>query len=290
MGKGKASKGRGSAGEKGAEAFDAYYGERFGERWPSLKAALQGPSRSLPYQIGLLQPYYLDAASVIAARCLPVSGAERLLDLCAAPGGKTLVLASRMDGDASLISNERSQDRRERLRRVLDEHLPPQTRDRVSVAGKDGAIWSRMERNAFDSILLDAPCSSERHVLTSPSHLDRWSPARVRHLAQGEWALLSGAFLVLKEGGSLLYATCALSDEENDGVVARLFSKYRETASSLEIRFVPEAAQGLSSLEDELSSTAAAAERTRYGYRVLPDAASGAGPLYFALIGKNRLT
>jgi len=264
---------------RGAEAFDEYYADLYGERWPALKAALLAPNAPVPFDgSGILRaPYFMDAASVLAARSLPLGGAVRMLDLCAAPGGKTLVIASSMDREASLVSNERSADRRGRLRRVLDEHLPPELRARVSVAGRDGAAWSRIERDAYDRILLDAPCSSERHVLGSPPHLAAWSPARVRALAQGEWALLSGAFLVLAPGGRLLYATCALSPRENDEVVGRLLEKY---GSSAEIVADPPAS--FPDLPAPLIP-----EPTAFGFQVLPDESGGAGPLYFSQIRKK---
>lgn len=303
------------AARRGAAGFDAYYGAVFGERWPALREALLGPTRSIPYCLKLEAPYYLDVASALAAASLPLGGARRILDLCAAPGGKTLVLASLMDADAELLSNERSSERRARLHRVLDAHLGADLRGRVSVAGRDGATWSRLERDAYDRILLDAPCSSERHVLSSPSHLERWSPSRIRTLAQGEWALLSGAFLVLAEGGELLYATCALSDAENDDVVARLVAKYGDAVEILDpdlegasavLRGLPGRNAGESfptgTAEASVATGADAAavarapafegaalvERTAHGCRVLPDVADGAGPLYFARIRKRR--
>ena len=70
---------------------------------------------------GLLRPYYLDKASLLPARALRISGANRIIDLCAAPGGKGLVLALRMDPEATLTANDRSRARLQRLRRVLEE-------------------------------------------------------------------------------------------------------------------------------------------------------------------------
>jgi len=98
-----------------------------------------------------------------------------------------------MGADTTLVANELSSERKNRLIRVLDEFLEPTLRQRVKVTGFDAARWSRFEKGTFGAILLDAPCSSERHVLTSPKHLQEWSPARIRNLAFRQWALLSGA-------------------------------------------------------------------------------------------------
>ena len=126
-------------------------------------------------------------------------------------------------------------------------------------------IRSKYETSAYDGILLDVPCSSERHVLSSPPHLAAWSPARIKNLAYRQWALLSGAWLVLKPGGYLVYSTCALSPAENDDVVQKLFQKYDDA-----IRIESESL----------------GERTQWGVHILPDAAEGAGPIYYAILGK----
>lgn len=253
----------------GAEAFDARYARLFGERWPSLRAALLAPARQVAFAETLAAPYYLDAASVEAALALPPLDGDSegsILDMCAAPGGKTLVLASRFPAPTRITANELSRDRRARLLSVLEEHLGGESLARVSVTGRDAARWSRFETNAYDRVLLDAPCSSERHVLSSPAHLAEWSEARVRNLAVRQWSLLSGAFLVLKNGGYLVYATCALSPEENDGVVSRLARKYPNA------RVIDSPGIG---------------ERTEFGKHVLPDRADGAGPIYYALVAKE---
>lgn len=259
----------------GAEAFELYYGELFADRWPSLRAALLEPVKHFAWEEKLLKPYYLDAGSVSAALALPKPDSSKVLDMCAAPGGKSLVLAGLLDEGSTLTSNEFSRDRKNRLVSVLDQHLPPPLRARVSVTGYDASRWSRYEKGAYDRILLDAPCSSERHVLSSPSYLAEWSPARVKSLALRQWALLSGAWLVLAPGGALVYSTCALSPKENDEVVERLLDKYSD-AKVCGIEF-----------DERFRGMLPKAEKTRFGWHVLPDTSDGAGPLYYALVRKE---
>lgn len=191
-----------------------------------------------------------------------------ILDACAAPGGKSLVLASLMAPGSTLLCNELSSDRRRRLSDVLDAHLDGDLRRRVRVSGFDAAAaGGRLsERGRFSAVLLDAPCSSERHVLRDRKALDAWTPARIRFLAQRQWSLLSSAFLLLTPGGSLVYATCALSPEENDGPVRRLFKKYGDQVANDSVK----------------AEEVPAFERTEYGIHYLPDRSSGAGPLYVA--------
>jgi 16S rRNA (cytosine1407-C5)-methyltransferase len=176
-----------------------------------------------------------------------------------------------MGNETSLISNELSKERRRRLYAVLDEHLDRETRQRVKVTGFDAAqLGSRKnETQRYDAVLLDAPCSSERHVIQDNCALTKWTPARPRLLSQRQWALLSAAFLLLKEGGSLVYATCAISQIENDGVAARLFKKYRSQV----LLDPPDFTEG---------------EKTQYGRIIMPDQWDGMGPMYVARFRKQH--
>ena len=251
-------------------AFEEYYQKLWGSRWVKLRESLLLPAASIPYGEGLAKPYMMDRASILAAASLKLPDAGMILDACAAPGGKSLVLASRMGANVRLLSNELSAERRRRLVNALDEHLDDEKRRRVSVSGFDAAELGgrRSEWNRFDAILLDAPCSSERHVIRSAKALAEWSPARPRSLSRRQWALLSAAFLLLRQGGSLVYATCALTHDENDGSVSRLFSKY---SGAIELD-EPDFPEG---------------EKTEFGRLILPDSSGGMGPMYIARFRKR---
>jgi 16S rRNA (cytosine1407-C5)-methyltransferase len=251
--------------------FESYYQNIYGSRWPLLKESLLTPPASVAYGEGLTKPYILDRASALAAFSLKLPKSGIILDACAAPGGKSLVVASRMGKAAELLANELSAERRRRLVNVLDEHLDAEKRSRVKVSGFDAASLGgrKTEWGRFDAILLDAPCSSERHVLQNEKALEAWTAARPRFLSRRQWSLLSAAFLLLRPGASLVYATCAISDEENDAVVSRLFAKYGEEVIPDEPGF----AEG---------------EKTKYGRLILPDACQGMGPMYVAAFLKRE--
>ena len=273
----------------GEAAFEEYYSALFGERWPALKAALLKESEPKAFVACKDGPaYYLDAASVLAAISLPLCGARNILDMCAAPGGKSLVLASRMKAASCLRCNERSFDRFQRLRKVVADHLPQETQGRVKISCGDGALLCKKESLLYDAILLDAPCSSERHVLNDPKYLAEWSPARVKSLAMQQWALLSSAYRLLNEGGYLLYSTCALNQSENSQVAARLLKKFPEArAVPLEELL---AFQETGRKEAEAFFDVAALpkfEGQELGFSILPDAQGGAGPIYFCLFNKG---
>jgi len=279
---------------KGPEAFEAHYQQAFGARWQALKAALlvDNPKHILlsPFgerpnhltsddgihflnnifphselELDNFQAYYMDGASALPLEALELSSGDELLDLCAAPGGKSLYALFACGGDLSLTCNELSRNRRERLKRNLELYIPKKFHENIKVTGYDGSTWCLHEQEAYEKILLDAPCSSERHVLTSKTHLDQWSLKRVKRLAARQWALLASAYIVLKPGGLLVYSTCALLDEENDLIVEKLISKKGARVSELAFPW---------------------GEPTKYGWRVLPDTDQGLGPFYLALIQK----
>ena len=262
--------------KKSRISFEDFYEDIFTSRWPRLREALLQESRY--YQLstgssdGRAEPverapqqrdsYFLDEASYHTAMQLDPQPEDRVLDMCAAPGGKTLVLMHRFPR-IELTSNEWSGTRRERLRRVLQEHLREEQLQRVRITGFDARVWFRHEQSAYDRILLDVPCSSERHVLHSSAHLNKWSPARTKHLAIQAFTMLASALEVVKPGGLIIYSTCALSSLENDGVLEKLHKKRagRFELVPLHLPF---------------------GEHTRYGWQVLPDTAEGRGPMYAA--------
>ncbi|MBB5219764.1 16S rRNA C967 or C1407 C5-methylase (RsmB/RsmF family) [Treponema rectale] len=281
----------------GARGFDEYYKALYGERWPVLKEALFRENIYVELSWNR-ESYFMDPGSIVAAMCLPVDGAEKLLDLCAAPGGKTLVLAGIKNKECSLKSNERSAPRKARLDKVVESVLPEEVLPAVVTSHSDGALWCKRESEAYDSILLDAPCSSERHVLADSKYLNDWSPSRIRTLSMEQWSLMSSAWRLLRKEGFLLYGTCALSRDENDGVVAKLLKKFDDgEVCSLEYIsgiFARNVSVFSGTMKSELSENVSEylkkifslAVKTEYGFHIRPDCAEGAGPLYFSLIKK----
>ena len=271
----------------GADGFEEYYRELYGQRWDALKESFAGEGSAVEYHVtGAQESYFLDSASVLAALCLPLENTTDLLDLCAAPGGKTLVLASRMDGDAKLSSNERSPERKHRLSTVVENCLPPEISERVITSCSDGATWCTRQSECFDRILLDAPCSSERHVIADPKYLNTWSPSRIKTVTTEQWALLSSAYRLLKPEGILLYSTCALCPEENDGMIERLYKKFNKDGTAFTLL---EPAPDLSQVSAFAPAlTLPGFEKTKYGYMIMPDRQKGAGPIYFSIISKEK--
>ena len=270
----------------GEEGFNQYYSELYGERWNALKGSFVKENQAVEYHVpGAEKSYFLDSASVLAALCLPLNGAEDILDLCAAPGGKTLVLASRMGENCELSSNERSPERKHRLSVVTETCLPPDISSRVKTSCSDGAKWCTRQTECFDRILLDAPCSSERHVYLDPKYLKDWSLSRIKTVTTEQWALLSSAYRLLKPEGILLYSTCALCPEENDGMIERLVKKFNKDGTSFEFL---SPSPDVSEISDFVQINLPEWEKTKYGCQILPDVTDGAGPIFFSIIKKNK--
>jgi 16S rRNA C967 or C1407 C5-methylase (RsmB/RsmF family) len=247
-------------------AFLEHFSKLYGPRWPALHAALRGEAPKIERDcFSGFSRYTLDSASVRAALALKVQPLDQVLDLCAAPGGKTLVLLECLQGRGSLVANELSSDRRRRLRDVIATHVPKDLQSLVTVTGFDGNQFGLKKKAVFDRVLLDAPCSSERHMMEEDPDVPGWKESRTRQLAMRQYSLICSALLALKDGGTLVYSTCSISPLENDGVIERVLKKKGDRVS-----LEPETGD-LSDLEP-----------TRFGFQIFPDRAQGAGPIYIA--------
>jgi len=215
---------------------------------------------------GLLAGYILDPASVLAARLVAAPAHGRVLDLCAAPGGKSLILAERYAPAGELVLNDRSGLRRKRLLQVLKDYLPEGIRSRIRVHQRDGRLWGKRDPDAYDAILLDAPCSSEAHVLKDQSALEQWSASRSQRLSRDQLALLRSSISALRPRGQLVYCTCSLTPQENDAVIGELLDRDPRAQS--------------------IPTMLPIGEATRHGWHILPDT-TGYGPMFVAQLIKT---
>lgn len=216
----------------------------------------------------LRQYYVMDPASYICAQQLPIDTDDFVLDMCAAPGGKTLVLLEK-EKFGELWANEISQNRRFKLKQTIQDYVPSSLRAKTYIKGKDGIQYGMKYPKSFDKILIDAPCSSERHLLHNPALLKQWSEKRTKRLAARQYGLLCSALLALKPGGTLLYSTCSISPLENDLVIEKFLAK---KGDDVEI--------------DETLSEVDSFQRTLYGFQALPHL-NQIGPIYLARLRKK---
>ncbi|KAK7946723.1 uncharacterized protein PG986_011044 [Apiospora aurea] len=264
---------------------------------------------------GLMTHWNLDAASLLPVRLLNPDPGDKVLDLCAAPGGKSLALAQLLrpptcdDPDAPTLaggclhSNEMDGARNKRLAANLEAYLPPALfqRGEVKVLKLDGsdplAVMSLPQRaGGYDKVLLDAPCSSERHVLHAHARARQagkiademalWRSGQSKKMAKIQAALLMTALRAVKVGGRVVYATCSLSSEENDGVIEKGKELVQKDRKKLGIKWDVKVVRSNDAGEEEMLDSWA--ERTKHGWIVLPDHPSGGrwGPLFFAILEK----
>ncbi|KAJ3158137.1 hypothetical protein HDU86_003089 [Geranomyces michiganensis] len=165
---------------------------------------------------------------MLAPLCAGAQPGQRVLDMCAAPGGKSLMLCEAMRGVGSLVANEIDATRAARLKRNietagLNDVVHVNVGDGRKLTSKHPAVGGEL----FDAILVDAPCGGEGIIaMSEPASYKHWSPAWVHKHAQLQAGLLDTAHELLNPGGILTYSTCTLSVEENELVVQGFLDRF----------------------------------------------------------------
>lgn len=169
--------------------------------------------------------YVQNLSSMIPPIILDPQPGERILDLTAAPGSKTLQIACMVNQDAEIAAVEVVKNRFFKLRDNLDS----QGASRVRTYLKDGrSVWKNRPEY-FDRVLLDAPCSSEgRFHVSEPESYAYWSPRKVKEMARKQKRLIYSAVHSLRPGGVLVYSTCSFSPEENEAIIAGVLKRFPE--------------------------------------------------------------
>ena len=181
-------------------------------------------ARAGAHVLHALGAYYIQEASAMAVgEMLEPQPGERVLDLCAAPGGKSTHLASLMQTKGLLVSNEIVAARA----RVLAENL-----ERLGLPGvvmnEDPARLAAAWGTYFDRVLVDAPCSGEGMFRKNPDATREWSEAGVLACSRRQTEILESAAQLLKPGGTMVYSTCTFSVEENEGVIEKFLEQHPE--------------------------------------------------------------
>lgn len=174
------------------------------------------------YAAGLF--YLQEPSAMTPAGFLPVEKGDRVLDLCAAPGGKSTQLAAKLAGTGLLVSNDNSKTRARALLRNLELFG---TRNAVVTCAEPADLEIRF-RGFFDKILVDAPCSGEGMFRKSQDAVQTWSQGKVRNCAATQQTILKSAVAMLRPGGLLMYSTCTFSPEEDEGTISWLLEQYPE--------------------------------------------------------------
>lgn len=237
-------------------------------------------------QLKVLDHYAMDGASLLPVLALDVIPGDRVLDMCAAPGGKSLlVLQTLLPG--LLVSNDVSEGRVKRIRNILKQYVPrgmSSVENMTVVTQKNGCIFGKTEE--YDKVLVDVPCLTDRHSLMEDDNsIFKTSRTKERlKLPEIQSQLLVSALQAVRPGGTVVYSTCTLSPLQNDGVVHLALSRiWQETTIECSIVDMSQAVQPLSFLYRFGSSLG-----LRYGQVVLPSLLTNFGPMYFAKIKRIR--
>lgn len=167
----------------------------------------------------LLGYYYVqEVCSMMSVLALNPQPYEKVLDLCASPGSKTTQIAAKMQNQGTLIANDLKMNRIS----ILASNLEKAGVMNEIVTRNDAiALCARLSKNniKFDRILLDAPCSGEGTLRSSPKTLLMWNEKVVNNLSRQQKKLLAFALKCLKKGGTLVYSTCTHAPEEDESVI-----------------------------------------------------------------------
>nr|XP_009673535.1 PREDICTED: putative methyltransferase NSUN3 [Struthio camelus australis] len=189
----------------------------------SLKCYISRTPRRFPaqkHQIGKLKEYYLlNAASLLPVLALEVKDGEDVLDVCAAPGGKSVAILQ-CANPGQFHCNEYDGLRSRWLEQTLESFIPDSLINSITVSKLDGRQIGDLNPELFDKVLVDAPCSNDRSWLFS-SDIQQATLRLIqrKELSSLQLQLLRSAVKALRPGGSLVYSTCTLSKAENSDVI-----------------------------------------------------------------------
>ncbi|WP_423767523.1 16S rRNA (cytosine(1407)-C(5))-methyltransferase RsmF [Enterobacter roggenkampii] len=175
--------------------------------------------------------YIQEASSMLPVAALFADGnsPERVMDVAAAPGSKTTQIAARMGNRGAILANEFSASRV----KVLHANISRCGIHNVALTHFDGRVFGAALPEAFDAILLDAPCSGEGVVRKDPDALKNWSVESNLEIAATQRELIESAFHALRPGGTLVYSTCTLNRDENEDVCLWLKAQYPDAVEFL---------------------------------------------------------
>lgn len=165
--------------------------------------------------------YFQEPSAMCVAEMLPLENGDFVLDLCAAPGGKTTQLAAR-NKNIALISNEIVQKRA----KVLSENVERLGFSNVIVTNESPEQLENHFPGFFDKIVIDAPCSGEGMFKKEPAAIEAWSAEHVSACANRQRKIIDSALKMLRRGGAIVYSTCTFAEEENEENIDYIINNY----------------------------------------------------------------
>ncbi len=183
--------------------------------------------------------YIQSLSSMLPVSSLAPQKGEHILDLCAAPGSKTLQIASLTNNAASVVAVDNNKTRFYRLQALLNSY----DARNISFICANGALLYKTHpayQGYFDRVLLDAPCSNEGNItFTDMRTVNYWHPRLPKKLSKLQKSLLYSALMLLRPGGTMVYSTCTLNTLENEEVVNWALDKFKNLSLVESKRILP---------------------------------------------------
>ena len=176
--------------------------------------------KTIAYETGLIYPQ--EVAASLTSSCIDGRDIRLVVDLCAAPGGKTVNILNRLGPDVLCISNEVSHSRS----LILSSNLERLGLDNVVITNKSCEELAGQLEEKADLVILDAPCSGEGMIRKYPEILDTYSLRNIESLASLQKDLLECAWKILKKGGQLIYSTCTFAFEEDEDQIISFLARH----------------------------------------------------------------
>ena len=224
----------------------------------------QRPSFTLDPLLHAGAYYVQEASSMFLEQALrqtaDMSQSLKVLDLCAAPGGKSTLIQSVISNESLLVSNEVIKTRAN----ILSENITKWGAENVVVTNNDPKDFAKLE-NYFDIIVIDAPCSGSGLFRRDTNAIEEWSEANVQLCSQRQQRIIADVLPALKQGCILIYSTCSYSKDEDEVIADWMIDEFN--MKSLRLSTAPEW-----HIVEALSD-----KHNAYGYRFYPDKVKGEG-------------
>ena len=207
--------------------------------------------------------YIQNLSSMLPPLFLDLDENQTILDICAAPGGKSLLMADLTNNKSTILANDINEIRRERMLYNIEK----QKADSVIVLGIDGCSIGKRLNNYFHRVLIDAPCSGEGiiRIRKNKKYLG-WSEKKVKNYVKLQKKLIDSGYNSLKDKGVMVYSTCTLNPFENEEIVEYALDKYKDLKME-KIEFkITNSMKGLTSYEDKKYS-----EEMEKTLRIIPN-------------------
>lgn len=235
---------------------------------------------------GVLSHYLMDGGSILPPLFLDIKPGDKVLDACAAPGGKSLIMLQTFYPDI-LVCNDIQESRCKRIKNVMKQYVcefkEKWDKKRCLIIQSDARIIDEYEE--YDKILVDVPCTTDRHSLIENDN-NIFKSTRIKErlkLPELQSSILTNCLRLLKPGGSLIYSTCSLSPIQNDGVIhmslQKAFNEYGITTTIKDLSLLIRLFDDIFKFENS--------KQLKYGQMVLPYLPANFGPMYFCKIERN---